>query len=602
MRIRSPLALLLALAATPVAAQQPAPRSAPITNVRYALAFTHETAAERTVGVTMTFDAQGPAPVVLSLPAWTPGSYEIAEFARDVVGFSARSGGRDLRWDKTDPRTWRIFPAAAGTVEVTFRAIADSLDNAFAWARPDFLLVNGTNVFLYPAGQPLDFPSRVTVTTDPQWRVTTGMTPAGNGAWTAPTYHDLVDMPFFIGRFDLDSVRAGNVWVRVASYPAGYFAGEAHDRLEANLAKMFAPIGKVFGEIPFPTYTVMQIFDSSYGGASGLEHQNSHVDVITPEMAGNPFLDGLYPHEIFHAWNVKRLRPADLVPYRYDAVQATPWLWVSEGITDYYADLTLLRAGISDSAAFLATTEGKMREVEQAPPTALEDASLSTWVQPKDGTAQLYYPKGSLAGFLLDILVRDGSDNRAGLDDVLRTLYQETWKRGRGFTGEEWWGTVSRLAGGRSFAEFNAKYVDGREPYPWATVLPLAGLRLEADSVPQPRLGVRTRVDASGITVLDVQQGSTAALAGVQPGDLLSRIGDIEVTDPSFGLRYRNGYGATPGAAFDIVVQRDGQPVILHAVSRPSWDRRTRLALDPAAGAKAQRIRAGIFHGTTDRP
>ena len=110
----------------------------------------------------------------------------------------------------------------------------------------------------------------------------------------------------------------------------------------------------------------MQIVDSSYQGASGLEHQNSHVDVITPLALGNPFLDGLYAHEIFHAWNVKRLRPADLLPYRYDRPQPTPWLWVSEGITDYYADLVLVRARLVEPAEFLRDHHGQDPERRNA--------------------------------------------------------------------------------------------------------------------------------------------------------------------------------------------------------------------------------------------
>ena len=124
-------------------------------------------------------------------------------------------------------------------------------------------------------------------------------------------------------------------------------------------------------------------------------------------------LASITAHEIFHAWNVKRLRPADMVPYRYDRPQPTPWLWVSEGITDYYADLALVRGGVVDAGGFCAADDGEDREVADAPPVALEDASLSTWIHPTDGTGYIYYPKGSLAGFLLDIMIRDASDNSA---------------------------------------------------------------------------------------------------------------------------------------------------------------------------------------------
>ena len=168
-------------------------------------------------------------------------------------------------------------------------------------------------------------------------------------------------------------------------------------------------------------------------------------------------------------------------------------LWMSEGITDYYADLAEVRGGVIDASGFYAATSEKIKEVMNAPPTALEDASLSAWVHPVDGTEYLYYPKGSLAGLALDIQIRDASDNRQSLDDVMRALYQSAYKQGRGFTSSDWWAAVSAAADGKSFASFYARFIDGREPFPWDSILPLAGLRARRDRV--PRLGVVTQMD-----------------------------------------------------------------------------------------------------------
>ena len=176
----------------------------------------------------------------------------------------------------------------------------------------------------------------------------------------------------------------------------------------------------------------MQIADSAFAAIVGLEHQNSHVDLTNVLAIGQPVLTSVYAHEIFHAWNVKRLRPADIWPYQYAHEQPTSWLWVSEGVTDYYADLALVRSGVSDSNAFFATTAGKIREIAALPPFGLDDASLSAWIHPTDGTADAYYPKGSLAGLMLDILIRDASDNKHSLDDVMRGLYRAGVQGGEG--------------------------------------------------------------------------------------------------------------------------------------------------------------------------
>ncbi|HXI20511.1 MAG TPA: PDZ domain-containing protein [Gemmatimonadales bacterium] len=596
-------ALRLGLVTVPfVAAAAPAPPvSAPISNISYDITFTRETAARRSIGVAMQFDVSGSGDVLLSLPSWSPGAYEVTNFARWVSEFAPTAGGQPLHWDKLDYDTWRIRPAGARHVTVAFTYRADSLDNAIAWSRPDFAFVNGTNIFLYPEGRSLAFPATVQVHTESDWMVATGMHPVAGGGWSEPDYHDLADMPFFIGHFDFDSMPAGPVNARLASYPAGMLAGEARQKFWDAYRPLFAAEGQVFGEIPFTSYTTLIVFDSAYGGGSALEHQNSHLAIYTVHGIGQTWVTSVTAHEMFHAWNVKRMRPAEMVPYRYDTAEPTPWLWVSEGITDYYADLALTRSGDVDSTAFLNTTMGKIRTVDGAPPVALEDASLSTWIHPVDGTGYLYYPKGSLAGFMLDIMIRDASDNHRSLDDVMREVYRTTWKAGgKGFTGRDWWGAVRRAAGGRDFTAFNDRYVDGREPYPWDSLLPLAGMRLRVDSATVPRLGVQTTDDSAGSHVVAVAPDGAAAAAGVQVGDVILALGDVTVKSFANYEDFRARYAGSDGADLPIRVRRDGQELTLPGKVQLLLVTQQRLDLDPNATPKAVRIRHGILTGTED--
>ncbi len=587
------------LAAQAQQKKSPAPiRSAPITNIRYDLTLDSANATKHTINVAMSFDPAGPGAVLLSLPAWTPGAYEISNFARWVVGFTAAAETGPVKWDKLDYDTWRVEPGKGKSVTVSFDYVGDSLDNAMTWSRPDFAFFNGTNLFFYPEGRGLDFPATVTIETEAGWHVATGMRSAqAPRSYAASNYHDLVDMPFFVGRQDYDSMRVSGRWTRLATYPAGVLTGSARQRFWDQIAKMIPAQVAVFQEMPWDTYTNMLIFDSRYGGGSALEHGNSHVGIYNPGFIGNPLLASITAHEIFHAWNVKRLRPAEMVPYDYDEPRPTPWLWVSEGITDYYADLSLSRGGIIDSAQFMALTAGKAGTVTDAPPTALEDASLSTWIHPVDGSGYLYYPKGSLAGFLLDILIRDGSNNARSLDDVMRQLYQITYKKGRGFTGADWWPAVSKAAGGRSFAEFNARYIDGREPFPYDQVLPLAGMRMASDTVRDPRLGISTTMDSSGILINGVLPGGAAEAAGVRPGDHLLAIGDLSVADPDFGPAFRSRFGKEEGAPLPIKVRRGADTLTLNGKVVLTTRLERRIEADPTASEKALRIRNGILKG-----
>ncbi|HJQ19832.1 MAG TPA: PDZ domain-containing protein [Gemmatimonadaceae bacterium] len=605
-----PFALFLTFARVADAqtpASTPSAISAPVSDIRYEVTFTPASAGERLMHVVTTFTAAGTDPILLSLPAWTPGAYEISNFARWVENFSASVNGKPLRWDKLDYDTWRIRRVAVATSPVTveFDYRADSLDNAMSWARPDFLLFNGTNVFMYPEGRPLNFTARVTVVTASGWKVTTSMprvasTGSERGAtFTASTYHDLVDMPFFVGEFDVDSATIAGKWMRFASYPSGAVRGVARFQVWDQLKKAVPTEVAVFGETPWDSYTVFEIIDSTYQGASGLEHQSSHVDVLSPLYVSSEFQPSLYAHEIFHAWNVKRLRPSDLWPYHYDAPQPTAWLWVSEGITDYYADLAEVRGGIVNDSGFYALTAGKINEVNGVPPVALEDASLNTWVHPVDGTGYIYYPKGSLAGFLLDVLVRDASDNRRSLDNVMRELYTTAYKQGRGFTPTDWWGAISRAAGGKSFDDFQQKYVDGREPYPWNDVLPLAGLRVQTTRV--PRLGVSTIQDQRGVLIEQLDPNGAAAAAGARAGDYLLAVNDISVEDQSFGPKFRAAFAdAQEGQKLTLRVRRGEETLTLTGGMRFGEGEVT-ISADPNASPKAVRIRTGILRGTTDR-
>lgn len=597
---RRAVALLLLLSATAARAQTPdrTLRSAPVTALRFEVTLAAEQAFLQSLSVTATFRVEGREPVILSMPAWTPGSYEIANFARQVSAFSAKQDGQELRWDKLDPDTWRIIPSGRGEVRLAYRVKADTLDNARAWTREDFGFFNGTTVFLMVEGRP-ETPAAVRVRTEPNWRVATGMTPGDSaGRFVARDIHDLLDHPFFVGRFDLDSMRVAEKWMRLATYPVGSVSGERRARLWDALRRSTAPIAQIFGEVPWKTYTVMQVADSGYGGMGALEHTESELAIVGAEYLDEPFVVAIHAHEIVHAWNVKRLRPADLTPYRYDHEQPTPWLWMSEGITDYYADLALVRSGLTDEAGFLSATLGKIDHVANVPVIALEDASLQSWLGVTDGTADIYYDKGSLAGLALDIVIRDGSDGARGLDDVMRELWTTTWKAGRGFTSDDFWNAVTRASGGRAFGQFDQKYIDGRAAYPWREWLPLAGWRIVEDSTNEPRLGALLRADSLGVRVHAIDSLGAGARAGLHVDDVITAIGGRSTLDPSFGDAWREFWGKRPGALMTLDVKRGASTLKIDVTVEVTTLIDRHIAPDPNPTPRARRVRAGILRGS----
>jgi predicted metalloprotease with PDZ domain len=576
-------------------------RPAPISDVAYEVTFDESTAPFRQISVAMSFRAAGPETVILSLPAWTPGSYELDNYARNVLNFDARSGETVLRWDKVDWDTWRVFPAGAEHVTVTFDYRADALDTGSAWTAPDFAFFNGTNLFLYPEEQGYGFSSRVKFRTEPGWRVVTGMTPGSRAReYVAADFHELVDMPTFIGRFEVDSAEIDGVLHRLATYPAGFVTGGRREGIWAQLRGMMPPMAAVFDEMPFETYTTFMVFPEDFGGASALEHRNSHLGIYAPQLVESPVLPSVVAHEIFHAWNVKRLRPAPLVPYEYGRPQPTTLLWVSEGITSYYDDLSLVRGGVYGRDHFYRSTAGDIGTTERAGAVALEDASLTAWIGSRDGTGGIYYPKGAVAGFLLDILIRDVTNNEASLDDVMRELYWGTYKETfTGFSEAAWWATVKRIAAGVSFDDFYARYVDGREPYPWDDVLPLAGLTLHQETTVRPLVGIFPAYDSLGVRVDGLSSGGAAADGGVREGDYLLRAGPVELGEPEDFDEFRTHFSNLPeGTTYEVVVRRGAEELTLELDLRLSEDVQHTLVEDPDASPKAVRIRESILAGS----
>jgi predicted metalloprotease with PDZ domain len=594
--------VLALLHATPVRSGSTDPLGRPaLQDVNYEIRFDRALASARRVRVTMSFTPAAAGDVVLSLPAWAPGSPGVRWFARGVTSFEAKTADGAVRWDRRDHDTWRLRVTGTDRVSVQLEVMADSLDSTMAWARPDFLFVNGTNVFLYPEGGDFDFPASVTVKTEPDWCIATAMRPADQGYGEA-NYHDLVDMPFFIGRFDFDSVQIGGQWNRLATYPAGALSGRSREQLWQHLGQIVPTLTAVFAEPAWESYTTLLVFDKTFTGATTLGHQRSHVGIYGTGMIGSVALSQLAAHEIFHSWNGRVLRPAGLVPWRYDAPEPTSWLWLMEGITDYYADLAMVRTGATTDETFFARTSGRLANATTYQWTTLEDASRSAWIQPRDGSHTLIWSRGALIGLLLDILIRDGSDNHRSLEDVLRTLYASSSVRERGFTGRDWWRAVERAAGGRSFDDFDERWIEGSEPLPWATALPLAGMKLVADTVSEPRIGLQVIHDAAGLHITRVTPGGMAAAAGVQTGDVLVAIGGVVVRDVGFGQQYRMRYEkATPGTPIRIEVKRGGELLMLEGRLRFETNVESRIVPDPDASPRAVRIREGILRGGTDR-
>jgi predicted metalloprotease with PDZ domain len=422
----------------------------------------------------------------MALPAWTPGWYTIRPYALNVMRLQAHVGGRRLPLRAIDKQTWAIETGGVSSLTVEYDYFANNLavNGAELTARRAFFL--GTNLFLYVPGQTAGVPTRLTLEMPEGWRVATGLRPAAEQhVYLARDYDQLVDAPTILGSFDSYQTEALGKPIRVVIEPQGLLSSEKAARLTEEIRRLIESQGRMFGGLPYEDYTILYVVGGQGGGA--LEHENS-TNVMLRAMPADPSaLLGVTSHEHFHVWNVKRLRPVALLPYEYRREQYVRELWMAEGITSYYADLHLRRAGLISTEAYLRGVAGQIRALQRNEARhwiPVTDASTITWLSYGGGGtygqfAVNYYGKGELIGLLLDLEIRGVTGNRQSLDDLMRWLIREFADRGRGYTTEDVEAAASQMTG-HSFAPFFARYVTGTEELDYDAALGHVGLRLVA--------------------------------------------------------------------------------------------------------------------------
>jgi len=592
--------LVVLLVAVPLTAQTPTP-------VKYEVSI--PSPAARLFHVSAEFPARGKDRLVVSLPAWSPGSYEIQNYARYVRHFGAKNArGQPLFWDRLDKDTWRVMTGRSDVVTVEFDYLADTIDLSLARIAGDFGQFLGTNVFLYEERQ-LERPAEVRFTLPAGWQVTTALKGSGNGPYTALNYHELADAQTFVGKYSLDSLQVDGKSVRIAVWPADAYMTAVQRNMRAAVEKIAKSENGLFGGPPYDHYTVFfNVIREPINFEGGLEHGASQFDIMPQgafaDALGNfgDFMVPLMSHEYFHLFNVKRMRPAEMWPYDYHAEQYTPLLWWSEGVTDYYADLTNIRSGLWTTQQFLENAAQDMQQVESAPePWSEEDGSVATWIHEVFvNSSQLYYPKGALTGMLFDVAIRDATDNRKSLDDVTRALYTRFYQRRKGFRTADLLGLL-REAGMPDVDGFYQRYINGREPLPYESVFPKAGIAVARQTQSSPFLGVNAQPGDSGkLVVQGVVPGSAAEAAGLEPGDVLLKVGEIETRpDEDWGVKFRDGYRGQAGAPLVIGVTRAGRALRLSTQVRERTLVSFTLTPAPSPSAKQAKIWSGLATGST---
>ncbi|HEV8202762.1 MAG TPA: PDZ domain-containing protein [Pyrinomonadaceae bacterium] len=505
----------------------------------------------------------GPQEERLVMPVWTPGSYMVREFARHVQDFAAAdAAGQPLKWEKTNKDTWRVVTNGAREWHATYRVYANELSVRTSELNSDHAFWNNATLLMYLEGF-LKSPSTVRVLAPDVWKVATGLpTVFGQkNTFHAENFDILYDSPFEASNFKTLVFNVKGVPHRIVIDGEGNYDPE---RMRLDVQKIVETESTLMGEIPYRDYTFILHLRSNAGG--GLEHLNSTAlgyprfgfrirsgeratsaapNAAETERDYRGFLS-LVAHEFFHLWNVKRIRPDALGPFDYTQENYTKVLWVAEGITDYYADLTLRRAGLITESEFLSATARSIQQLQNTPgrlEQSVEESSFDSWIKyyrqdENSINSQIsYYDKGALIGLLLDLEIRKRSNGAKSLDDVMRYLYAEFFKKNRNY-GPADFQKACELMAGSSLEEFFNKYVRETQELDYNAALEAAGLRLDtAAGKGDVYFGADVAMDNDRLIVRRVYAGSPAYEQGLNAGDEIVAMDNRRVTRDFFNAR-----------------------------------------------------------------
>jgi predicted metalloprotease with PDZ domain len=422
--------------------------------------------------------------VELHMPVWTPGYYQIMDYARGVSDFSATDGaGRELKWSHDDLETWSVETGGAGTIEVTYSVRAVRQFCAESYLDETYGYACSAGVFLYEDGR-LDQPVEVELDLPAEWTAATGLAAVDGKphAFHAANYDELYDCPILMGpleqiEFTVRGVPHAFVATELGDFDRDEFIGDITRMIEAAVA--------IVDDIPYERYQFLAIGP----GPGGIEHANTCAVGYSPANGRSPTRSrrtlNFLTHEYFHLFNAKRIRPIELGPFDYRRPNRTRMLWVAEGFTVYYEHLILKRAGLTDRDDVLGALAGAIGSNESRPGRLVQSAADASWNTWKDGpfggdekTTVNCYTKGTVLGLLLDLAIRHETHNERSLDDVMRLLYREYHqKQNRGYTEAEFRAACEEVAGAPlteilDYASTNAE-ID------YAKYLGYAGLALE---------------------------------------------------------------------------------------------------------------------------
>lgn len=496
--------------------------------------FSIENPNQRYIQIRATISAPNETTFV-HLPSWRPGRYELGNFAKNVKGFKVLDEkGNALKFQKVDKDTWAVESGEVNELTVAYQYFANELNAGSTFVDEQQLYVNPVNCCVYTEETYNDKVS-IELNVPEHWDMATSLAKENN-CWIAENVEELLDSPFISScQLQHNTYESNGVLFHV------WFNGEIKpdwDRLITDFKKFTDAQIEKFTEFPVKEYHfINQILPVQ--AYHGVEHQKSTVISLGPsyEVFGDLYKEllGVSSHELYHTWNVKAIRPIDMYPYNFKKENYSKLGFICEGVTTYQGDLFLLKSGVFNEEQYFKELNTQLqRHFDNSGRFnySVAESSFDTWldgyVAGAPGRKVSIYTEGCLLAFVTDVMIRKATNNKSGLDDVMKRLYFNFALNGKGVSEDDYQKTIEKVAG-ESFQDFFDDYINGNKPYESVLVNSLDYLGLELKHKPVKsfagaKLGFKYISSGKNFIVKSMYPGGPAEIGGLRGEDEITAI------------------------------------------------------------------------------
>jgi predicted metalloprotease with PDZ domain len=481
--------------------------------------------------------------IILELPSWRPGRYELGNFAKNIRKWKAVNlKNEPLSFRKISKDTWQVSTEGSSSIIIKYDYYCSQPDAGGCFIDEELIYINPVHCFLYVQDRlhescsiELDLPNNYKIA---------GSLKNDNNTLFAEDFHELYDSPFIASatlQYQKYSINETEIYI--------WFQGNCKPDWERIISDFKAFTLEQFNmmtEFPFSHYHFLVLM-LPYKFYHGVEHLSSTVLALGPGqklMNEELYIDftGVASHELFHAWNIKTIRPAEMHPYNYKKENYSRLGFVYEGVTTYYGDLFLARCGVYSPEQFFKEITVRVQKHFDNPGRAnlsVADSSYDTWLDGYTpgvpGRKTSIYDEGCLTSLMTDLLIRKKTNNERSLDDVVKTLYSDFGRKNIGYTEHDYLSIVSNVAG-ESMADFFLDYVYGTEEYETllTDLLSDAGCDLKKNPSPEYAeryFGFKIIYDGRGAVAAAVAPGSPAFVNSLGKDDEIIAVNETKVEE-----------------------------------------------------------------------